>query len=53
LGGGEFTLGVAYGFGSSGTEDIFGDPGDEIIEPLPSDARLQYRTMRLIVAFAF
>ena len=53
LGGGALTLGLAYGFGNESTDQFFRDSGDEILESLPDDARLEYRTLRLILAFAF
>ena len=53
LGGGEFTLGLAYGFGSEDPSRFVPVPPDEIIEPLPDDARIRYRSMRLIIAFSF
>jgi long-subunit fatty acid transport protein len=53
LGGGALALGLAYGFGNESTDEFFGDSGDEILEPLPDDAQLEYRTLRLIIAFAF
>ena len=53
LGGGEFTLGLAYGFGSEDTDQFLTDPDDEIIEPLPNDARIAYRSLRFIIAFSF
>jgi hypothetical protein len=53
LGGGALTLGLAYGFGNESTETFFQNPGDELLEPLPDDAQLEYRTLRLILAFGF
>ncbi len=53
LGGGEFTLGLAYGFGSETTDEFFGEADDEIIGDLPADAHLQFRTARFILAFSF
>jgi len=53
LGGGELTLGLAYGFGNESTGDFFGDASDELIGDLPSDAQLEYRTVRFILAFSF
>lgn len=53
LGGGSLTLGVAYGFGNQSTDQIFEDLDDEILEPLPADAQVEYRSLRLILAFAF
>jgi hypothetical protein len=53
LGGGALALGLAYGFGNESTDEFFGHSGDEILEPLPDDAQLEYRTLRLIIAFAF
>jgi hypothetical protein len=53
LGGGALTLGLAYGFGNESTDELFEIIDDEILQPLPSDARLEYRTLRLILAFAF
>ena len=53
LGGGEFTLGLAYGFGQEDPSAFAPNPGDEIIEPLPDDAQIKYSSLRLIVAFSF
>ena len=54
LGSGDFTLGLSYGFGSQdSSEFISNPPDDEIIEPLPDDARIKYSSMRLIIAFSF
>lgn len=53
LGGGDLTLGLAYGFGNESTQDFFGDTEDEIIGDLPTDAQLEYRTARFILAFSF
>jgi hypothetical protein len=53
LGGGTLTLGLAYGFGNEATDEFFQGIGDELLEPLPDDAQLEYRTLRLIVAFGF
>jgi hypothetical protein len=54
LGGGEFTLGLAYGFGGEDpTKFMENPPDDEIIEPLPDDARIRYSSLRFIIAFSF
>jgi len=53
LGGGQFTLGLAYGFGNEDPVDFVQDPDDEIIETLPDDAKIRYRSLRFILAFSF
>jgi long-subunit fatty acid transport protein len=53
LGGGEFTLGLSYGFGSEDPAEFVQDPDDEIIEPLPDESTIKYRSLRFIMAFSF
>jgi hypothetical protein len=53
LGGGEITLGLAYGFGKQDIDPLFESPPDEIIDPLPDDATARYSSLRLILAFGF
>jgi hypothetical protein len=53
LGGGALTVGLAYGFGNESTDEIFEEIDDEILEGMPSDAQLEYRSLRLIIAFGF
>ncbi|MEE8191656.1 MAG: hypothetical protein V3T74_02850, partial [Gemmatimonadales bacterium] len=53
LGGGQFTLGLSYGFGNEDSANFVSDPDDEIIEPLPDESTIKYRSLRFIMAFSF
>ena len=53
LGGGEITFGLGYGFGNQDTDQFITNVGDQIIDPLPDDATIAYRSLRFIMAFSF